>query len=292
MNYKKAICVLLVLIMALCLFPVNALADDPDPTMNPKQTNELYEGLIDGFSTANFSDELKGIDFDNSALWGVFDWTRALLITSLCQDLKENNESIYNRYVSSASKYYMALVPPLFNKDDPYSYQILLLDETDALSFYYTPGFYLCSYSEVKNITQENIENLSILASIVWEVTAEDFASMDSVIENGLSETAIGSTVQAAPSVSPTASPKPKVALTRSEIEDKAGLSLYVKLLLAYSNYNLDATGFRIDSVIESYDGWDVKGIVILYDYRNNASSHTFRVHIDSNGDAGICDIR
>ncbi|MBQ9664711.1 MAG: hypothetical protein IJV40_16315 [Oscillospiraceae bacterium] len=287
MNGKQIIGILLVLTMVLSLLPVNALADDPAPTMDPKQTNELYEGLVDGLKKADLSDELKKVDFDNSLLWGTYDWSRAWLIISLCSDLKENNQSLYDRYAAKASKFYMALIPPMFSKDDPYSYQVFLLDGTNALSFYYTPGRKYCSYSEYSNIGQENIENLSILASVVWEVTEDDFNSLNNVIENGTTALT-GNDTQETPK--PTSTSTPKVSLSRSEIEEKVLTALVFMLMYSgdYDNYNLNASQARIDSVIETSDGWDVKGTVILYDYRNNSSSRTFRTHVDASGNAEI----
>lgn len=286
MNSKKLICILLVLVMVAGLFPASAFADDPAPTMDPKQTNELYEGLIDGFKKADLSDELKGVEFDNSLLWGVYDWSRAWLIISLCSDLKDNDQVLYDRYAARASKFYMALIPPMFSKDDPYSYQILLLDGTNALSFHYTPGSKYCAYSEYSNIGQENIENLSILATVVWEVTEDDFNTLNGVIENGTAALADNNTPI---SISePTATPKANIS--RAEIEERVISALVFMLMFSgdYDNYNIEASQARVDSVIETSNGWDVKGTVILYDFRNNSSSHTFRTHVDASGNADI----
>ena len=286
---KKTISLALVLLLLMCMFPACAFAADPSPTMDPKKTNELYEGLKDGYKQNALSEEIEGVAFDESMLWGVFDWSRAWLITSLCMDLQDNNEQIYNKYVPTASKYYIALVPPLFEEDDPYSYQIIIVDGTNALGFLYTPGSKYCSYTEYNNISQENIENLSLLSVIVWEVTEADFNSLNEVINNG-TETIAGSEKKETSKASST----PMVTLSRSEIEDKAAMALVIKLMYGgdySSKYNIDATGYRVDSVITTNDGWDVKGTVILYDFRNNESSHTFRVHIDSEGSAGLCEI-
>ena len=290
MNSKKLICVLLVLIMATGLFPASAFADDPAPTMDPKQTNELYDGLIDGFKKADLSDEIKQIDldsFDNSVLWGVYDWSRAWLVISLCSDLKENNQSLYDRYAAKATKYYMALIPPLFSKDDPYSYQVFLLDGTNALSFHYTPGSKYCSYSEYSNVGQENIENMSILASVVWEVTEDDFNALNEVVNNG---TAALTGDNNTPVSTPKPTPNSKANISRAEIEETVIRALVFMLMFSgdYDNYNIEASQARIDSVIETGDGWDVKGTVILYDYRYNSSSHTFRTHVDASGSADI----
>lgn len=289
MKSKIIISVLLVFAMATSIFSVNAFADDPAPTMDPKQTNELYEGLIDGLKKADLSDELKEVEFDNSILWGVYDWSRAWLILSLCSDLKDNDQGLYGRYAAKASKFYMALIPPMFSKDDPYSYQILLLDGTNALSFHYTPGSQYCAYTEYSNIGQENIENLSILAPVVWEVTEDDFNALNGVIENGTAALT-GKNNNPASTPKPTPTPTPKAILSRSEIENEVLRALVFTLMFSgdYDNYNLDASQARIDSVIETSDGWDVKGTVILYDYRNNPSSHTFRTHVDASGSADI----
>lgn len=288
MSYRRVITVILVFLLTLFAVPINASADEPSTTIDPKQTNELYEGLIDGLNKSDFSDELKKIDFDNSMAWSVYGWSRAWLITSLCLDLKDNDESLYDTYAKRASKFYIALIPPMFNRDDPYSYQVLLLDGTNALMFYYTPGSKYCTYREQTNITQKNVENLSTLASIVWEVTEEDFDSMNDVIE--IEKASLTGNISPT-SPKPTATPSP--VFTRSEIENEAASSLVIMLMIdkKYSRYDIDATQYRIDSVITVNDGWDVKGTAVLYDYRYTPSVHTFRVHVDSNGKAGACTI-
>ena len=289
MKSKIIISVHLVLAMATILFSASALADDPAPTMDPIQTNGLYEGLIDGLKKADLSEELKKVDFDNSLLWGAYDWSRAWLILSLCSDLKDNDQGLYDRYAAKASKFYMALIPPMFSKDDPYSYQILLLDGTDALSFHYTPGSKYCAYSDYSNIGQENIENLSILSPVVWEVTEDDFNALNGVIENGTAALTGKSNIPSS-TPKPTPTPTPKVTLSRSEIENEVLRALVFMLMFSgdYDNYNIEASQARIDSVIETSDGWDVKGTVILYDFRNNTSSRTFRTHVDASGSADI----
>lgn len=270
MNSKKLICILLVLVMATGSFPASAFADDPAPTMDPKQTNELYDGLIDGFKKADLSDELKGVEFDNSLLWGVNDWSRAWLIISLCSDLKDNDQVLYDRYAAKASKFYMALIPPMFNKDDPYSYQILMLDDTNALSFHYTPGSKYCAYSEYSNIGQENIENLSILAPLVWEVTEDDFNTLNGVIENGTAAmTGKSNTPSSTPKPTPTPTPEPSKEplpdwFDEAAARELAPYAIYNELTTnsAFSSYDIDSARYSISSVSTGKGYYSVTGTI------------------------------
>ena len=80
------------------------------------------------------------------------------------------------------------------------------------------------------------------------------------------------------PTPRPTPKPTPKV-YTRSEIEDQAAYSLYIKLKDEYSRaYNVDATTYSIGSVTEVKGGnYKVAGTFSLYDdYGRYKTSKTF----------------
>ena len=71
------------------------------------------------------------------------------------------------------------------------------------------------------------------------------------------------------PKYTSTSTPRPTPKkYTRSEIEDQAAYSLYVKLKNDYSNsYNIDATTYNIGSVTElQYGKYKVAGTLSLYD--------------------------
>ena len=282
---KKTVCLFLSIVLLLCVVPVAshaAASSGTSLTFDPVNANELYDGLREGISQgmAGADEALSVSEWDDSMSWGLFGWTRAFLVTSLSLDLKDNDEALYDKYVPNASEFYVAIIPPLFDDDDPCSYTVVLKDGSNALNFYYTPGGQFCSCTEYTGFTKQNVENLSILASVIWEVTADDFAELNEAM--GV-ESSFGSNKSSSSN---------SVSLSRSEIEDKAALSLVLRLYLEYaSQYNIDKTQYRIDSVITSSDGWDVKGTTVLYDFRNNASTHTFRVHISAEGETGICDI-
>ena len=78
------------------------------------------------------------------------------------------------------------------------------------------------------------------------------------------------------PTAKPTPTPK---KYTRSEIEDQAAYSLYIKLKNEYSkSYNIDATTYSIGSVTEVKGGnYKVAGTFSLYDdYGRFITSKTF----------------
>ena len=158
---------------------VSANAANDNEMFDPKQTNGLYDGLVEG--TLNIED-LQNIEYDNSLLWAVEGWSRAWLVTSLFSDLKDNNMQMYNMFAPTAARFYVALIPPMF--DSSYSYYVLAIDGTDALNFTYTPGSTACSYSVLSGVTQNNIDNLSLLAVKVWEVTESDFDDLNKILEN------------------------------------------------------------------------------------------------------------
>ena len=176
---RRIIVAILVTIIMFITISVSVNAANDNEMFDPKQTNKLYDGLVEG--TSNIED-LQNIEYDNSLLWAVEDWSRAWLVTSLFSDLRDNDIQIYDMFAPTAAKFYVALIPPMF--DSSYSYYVLAIDGTDALNFTYTPGSTACSYSVLSGITQNNIDNLSLLAVKVWEVTESDFDDLNKIIEN------------------------------------------------------------------------------------------------------------
>ena len=176
---RNFISLVLVALFILTTTMTTTYAVNANQMFDPKQTNELFDGLVSGAAS---KEELQGIDYDDTTLWAINGWSRAWLITSLFADLKDNDSQMYNQFASTASQFYVALVPPMF--DDKYIYYILAIDEKDALNFTYTPGSTACSYGVIPNITQQNIDNLSLLAVNVWEVTETDFNELNKIIDN------------------------------------------------------------------------------------------------------------
>ena len=151
-----------------------------DGLFEPKLTNSYYDALKRSFSSSDLNG-LDGLDFNETLLWAPSGELRALLTTLLCQDIAAVNKAVYDKYAPTASEYYIALMPDFF-KEGSFTYTVMLLDGSNALSIYYTPGSSAASYSELTGIGKKNIDNLTSAAVAAWKLAPEDFYSLMDLI--------------------------------------------------------------------------------------------------------------
>ena len=303
---KRIIAALVMTLLLWNLVTITGVADD-SKQFDPKQTNKNYQWLIlrDSYTDSDSKIALDGIEFDNSLLWAVDGWSRAFLIVSLSEDLAENNKALFDKYTSNASSFYIALIPSLQEGDSSFTYSIMLFDGTTALSFTYTPGSAVCGYKEVEGISQENIENLNIIATNTWEVTAEDFSEMSETIPNAGKIFSIqNGTVEQVPKPSntPQPTPTPKVySYTRSELETIAKKCVLKELkamdTVKYGYLDLAIDDSRtecyVSSVWETNQGWIAEGSFVIISWTNMAFQGSYSVTIpnDAPSSRSSCEI-
>ena len=89
-----------------------------------------------------------------------------------------------------------------------------------------------------------------------------------------------------------TETPKPEKTFTEEELRSKAEISLAVQLSIEYSDrYDVNRSGYRIDSITETSSGWLVSGTLVLYDYRGNPKVGSFTVRFVNGKSTGSCEI-